>query len=53
MGFNFIHLDVLGLALPDKNAVEVKLFVGQLHLWRGHVRLEKNYRLRAVLRFYR
>lgn len=44
------HLDVLGLALSDEHAVEVKLFVRELHFWRGHVGLQKDHRLRAVFR---
>lgn len=43
------YLNVLGLALADENAIEVKLLVRQLHLRRGHIGAEDYHRLWSVL----
>lgn len=44
-----VHLNVLDLALPDQDIVEVDLFVGKHDLWRGDIGLQQYYCLRTVL----
>lgn len=46
---SYTYLKVLGLSLADQDAIEVKLLVGQLHLWRGHIGAEDHHRLWPVL----